>query len=204
VCDIVGLYLNPPDKAIVLRVDEKSPMQVRERTQPLLALRPGWPARQTHEEERHGGTPRFAALNVWEGTGIAAGPPRSRHQEFLRFLNRIDESVDSGRPIHLVLDDSGTHQHPTVKKWLAVRPRYPVHFTPTSSSWLNPIERWFAAITRKRIRRGTFGSVGDLTKAIQESLQHSNRNRQPFQWVASARKIIRKVNKYKETSETED
>jgi transposase len=202
--DMVGLYLNPPDQAIVFRVDEKSPMQVRERTPPLLPLRPGWPARPTHEEERHGGTPRFTALNVLEGRGIAAGPPRPRHQEFLRFLNRIDESVDSGRPIHLVLDDSGRHQHPTVKKWLAVRPRYPVHFTPTSSSWLNPIERWFAAITRKRIRRGTLRSVGDLTRAIQESIQRSNRNRQPFQWVASARKIIRKVNKYKETLETGD
>jgi transposase len=103
-----------------------------------------------------------------------------------------------------VLDDSGRHQHPTVKKWLAARPRYPVHFTPTSSSWLNPIERWFAEITRKRIRRGTFRSVGDLTRAIQESIQRSNRKRQPFQWVASARKIIRKVNKYKETLETAD
>ena len=202
--DIVGLYLNPPDKAIVLSVDEKSQIQALERTQPILPLRPGLPARQTHDYERHGTTTLFAALNVLEGTVIAACQPRHRHQEFLRFLNRIDESVDSGLPIHLVLDNYGTHKHPTVKKRLAVWPRYHVHFTPTSSSWLNQIERWFAEITRKRIRRGTFGSVGDLTKAIQESLQHSNRNRQPFQWVASARKIIRKVNKYKETSETED
>ena len=126
------------------------------------------------------------------------------HQEFLQFLNRIDEAVDSRLQIHLVLDNYGTHKHPAVKKWLAVRPRYHVHCTPTSSSWLNQIERWFAEITRKRIRRGTFRSVRDLTKAIQDYIQHYNRNPQPFQWVASASKIIRKVNKYKETLETGD
>ena len=120
------------------------------------------------------------------------------------FLNRIDELVDSGLQIHLVLDNYGTHKHPAVKKWLAVRPRYHVHFTPTSSSWLNQIERWFAEITRKRIRRGTFRSVRDLTKAIQDYIQCYNRNPRPFQWVASASKIIRKVNKYKETLETGD
>ena len=126
------------------------------------------------------------------------------HHGLLRFLNRIDETVHSPLQIHLVLDNYGTHKHPTVKKWLAVRPRYHVHFTPTSSSWLNQIERWFAEITRKRIRRGTFRSVRDLTEAIQDYIQRYNRNPQPFQWVASANKIIRKVNKYKETLETGD
>ena len=189
--DIVGLYMNPPDKAIVLSVDEKSQIQALDRTQP-------------HDYERHGTTTLFAALNVLEGTVIAACQPRHRHQEFLRFLNRIDESVDSALQIHLVLDNYGTHKHSAVKKWLAVRPRYHVHFTPTSSSWLNQIERWFAEITRKRIRRGTFRSVRDLIKAIQDYIQRYNRNPQPFQWVASASKIIRKVNKYKETLETGD
>ena len=202
--DIVGLYMSPPDKAIVLSVDEKSQIQALERTQPLLPLRPGLPARQTHDYERHGTTTLFAALNVLEGTVIAACQPRHRHQEFLRFLNRIDESVDSDLQIHLVLDNYGTHKHPTVQKWLVARPRYHIHFTPTSSSWLNQIERWFAEITRKRIRRGTFHSVRDLIKAIQDYVQHYNRNPQPFQWVASASKIIRKVNKYKETLETGD
>ena len=185
-------------------MDEKSQIQALERTQPMLPLRPGWPARQTHDYERHGTTPLFAALNILEGRVIAACPPRHRHQEFLRFLNRIDESVDSGLPIHLVLDNYGTQKHPAVNKWLAARPRYHVQFTPTSSSWLNQIERWFAAITRKRIRRGTFRSVRDLTRAIQDYIQCYNRNPRPFQWVASASKIIRKVNKYKETLETGD
>jgi transposase len=202
--DIVGLYIKPPDKAIVLSLDEKSQIQALDRTQPILPLRPGLPARQTHDYERHGTTTLFAALNVLEGTVIAACQPRHRHQEFLRFLNRIDESVDSNRQIHLVLDNYGTHKHPAVKEWLAARSRYHVHFTPTSSSWLNQIERWFAEITRKRIRRGTFRSVRDLTKAIQDYIQRYNRNPQPFQWVASASKIIRKVNKYKETLETGD
>src|SRR6266850_1439189 len=151
-----------------------------------------------------GTTTLFAALNVLEGTVIAACQPRHRHQEFLRFLNRIDESVDSGLQIHLVLDNYGTHKHPAVKEWLAERPRYHVHFTPTSSSWLNQIEHWFAEITRKRIRRGTFRSVRDLIKAIHDYIRLYNKNPRPFQWIASASQIIRKVNKYKDTSETGD
>ncbi len=202
--DIVGLYMNPPNKAIVLSVDEKSQIQALDRTQPILPLRPGLPARQTHDYERHGTTTLFAALNVLAGTVIAECQPRHRHQEFLRFLGRIDAVVDSGLEIHLILDNYGTHKHPEVKKWLTQRPRYHVHFTPTSSSWLNQIERWFAEITRKRIRRGTFRSVRDLIQAIKDYIQHYNRNPQPFQWVASASRIIRKVNKYKETSETVD
>lgn len=202
--DIVGLYMNPPDRAIVLSVDEKSQIQALDRTQPILPLRPGLPARQTHDYERHGTTTLFAALNILEGTIIADCHPRHRHQEFLRFLERIEASVATGPEIHLVLDNYGTHKHPEVKKWLANRPRYHVHFTPTSSSWLNQIERWFAEITRKRIRRGTFRSVHDLIRAIRDYVRHYNRNPQPFQWVASASKIIRKVNKYEETLETGD
>jgi transposase len=202
--DIVGLYMNPPDRAIVLSVDEKSQIQALDRTQPILALRPGLPARQTHDYERHGTTTLFAALNVLEGTVIADCQPRHRHQEFLRFMERIDASVASDLEVHLVLDNYGSHKHPEVKQWLSERPHYHVHFTPTSSSWLNQIERWFAEITRKRIRRGTFHSVRDLIKAIRDYVRQYNKNPQPFQWVASASKIIRKVNKYKETLETAD
>ena len=196
--------MNQPDKALVLSVDEKSQIQALDRTQPILPLRPGLPARQTHDYQRHGTTTLFAALNVLEGTVIGECQSRHRHQEFLRFLDRIEESVETGLEVHLVLDNYGTHKHPEVKKWLAARPRYHVHFTPTSSSWLNQIERWFAEITRKRIRRGTFHSVGDLTKAIHDYIRHYNKNPRPFQWVASASRIIRKVSKYKGTSETGD
>lgn len=202
--DIVGLYVNPPDKAILLSVDEKSQIQALDRTQPILPLRPGLPERQTHDYERHGTTTLFAALNVLEGTVIAECQPKHRHQEFLRFLNRIDETIASGLDIHVVLDNYGTHKHPEVRKWLATRPRYRLHFTPTGSSWLNQIERWFAEITRKRIRRGSFLSVRELVKAIKEYVRQYNRAPKPFQWVASASQIIRKVNKYKRILETGD
>jgi transposase len=202
--DMVGLYMNPPDKAIVLSVDEKSQIQAPDRAQPILPLRPGLPERQTHDDERHGTTTLFAALNVLEGTVIGECQPRHRHQEFLNFLDRIDESVDAQPTIHLILDTDGTHKHPEVKKWLAARPRYQVHFTPTRSSWLNQIERWFAEITRKRIRRGTFRSVRDLIKAIHDYIQVYNKNPRPFQWVATASRIIRKVNKYKVASDAGD
>jgi transposase len=202
--DIVGLYRNPPDKAIVLSVDEKSQIQALDRTQPILPLRPGLPERQTHDYQRHGTTTLFAARNVLEGTVIGECQSRHRHQEFLRFLDRIDQSVDVCLDVHLVLDNYGTHKHPEVSKWLAARPRYHVHFTPTSSSWLNQIERWFAEITPKRIRRGTFHSVGDLIQAIQDYIRLYNKNPQPFQWTASTSRIIRKVNKYKGISETGD
>jgi transposase len=166
--------MNPPDKAIVLSVDEKSQIQALDRTQPILPLRPGLPERQTHDYERHGTTTLFAALNVLEGTVIGVCQLRHRHQEFLRFLTRIDQSVDPGLDVHLVLDNYGTHEHPEVKKWLAKRPRYHVHFTPTSSSWLNQVERWFAEITRKRIRRDTFHSVRELVKVIRDYIRHYN------------------------------
>lgn len=200
--EIVGLYVNPPDKAIVLSVDEKSQIQALDRTQPILPLRPGLPERQTHDYERHGTTTLFAALDVLQGTVIGECHPRHRHQEFLRFLDRIEESIDPVLEIHLILDNYGTHKHPEVKKWLAQRPRYHLHFTPTSSSWLNQVERWFADITRKQIRRGTFRSVRELIKTIQNYIRTYNQNPRPFHWVASASQIIRKVSKYKETLET--
>ena len=202
--DIVGLYINPPDRAVVLSVDEKSQIQALDRTQPILPLRPGLPERQTHDYRRHGTTTLFAALNVLNGTVIGECHPRHRHREFLRFLERIDASVDSALDIHLVLDNYATHKHPKVKKWLSERKRYHLHFTPTSSSWLNQVERWFAEITRKRIRRGTFRSVRALVAAIRDYVSQYNKDPRPFQWVASASRIIRKVRKYKATSETGD
>ena len=202
--DIVGLYLNPPDQAIVLSVDEKSQIQALDRTQPILPLRPGLPERQTHDYERHGTTTLFAALDVAAGKVIGQCHARHRHQEFLRFLKQIDRATDKTLDVHLILDNYGTHKHSEVKKWFQAHPRYHVHFTPTSSSWLNQVERWFAEITRQRIRRGTFHSVPDLTKAIQDYIRENNKHPKPFTWVASANAIVRKVRKYKRTSETGD
>lgn len=202
--DIVGLYLNPPDKAIVLSVDEKSQIQALDRTQPILPLRPGLPERQTHDYERHGTTTLFAALDVAAGKVIGECQPRHRHQEFLRFLDTIDAATPTNLSVHLILDNYGTHKHPDVKKWFAQHARYQVHFTPTSASWLNQVERWFAEITRKRIRRGTFRSVRELEKVIRDYIRAHNKAPQPFVWVASANKIIAKVRKYKQTLETGD
>jgi transposase len=202
--DIVGLYLNPPQHAIVLSVDEKSQIQALDRTQPILPLRPGLPERQTHDYERHGTTTLFAALNVAAGKVIAQCQRRHRHQEFLRFLKQIDGATDPALDIHLILDNYSTHKHPQVKQWFRAHPRYHLHFTPTSASWLNQVERWFAEITRKRIRRGTFHSVPELVKAIQDYIRENNKNPRAFRWVASANTIIRKVRKYKWTLETAD
>ena len=200
--DIVGLYVNPPDKAIVLSVDEKSQIQALDRTQPILPLRPGLPERQTHDYQRHGTTTLFAALDVAVGKIIGQCQPRHRHQEFLRFLEKVDAEMNPGVKVHLILDNYGTHKHPEVKKWFEGHARYDVHFTPTSASWLNQVERWFAEITRKRIRRGTFRSVRELERAIREYIRANNREPRPFQWVASANKILSKVRKYKRTLET--
>jgi transposase len=200
--DIVGLYLNPPDKAIVLSVDEKSQIQALDRTQPILPLRPGLPERQTHDYERHGTTTLFAALDVDAGKIIGQCQPRHRHQEFINFLEKVDAETDSSLDVHLILDNYGTHKHPDVKKWFTDHPRYHVHFTPTSASWLNQVERWFAEITRKRIRRGTFRSVRDLERAIREYIRDNNKAPQPFEWVANANTILKKVRKYKRTLET--
>jgi len=196
--DVVGLYLNPPDKALVLCVDEKSQIQALDRTAPILPLRPGIPARQTHDYIRHGTTTLFAALNVLDGTVIGKCMPRHRHTEFIAFLERLDQSTPRRRELHLIVDNYRTHKHARVREWLDAHPRFHLHFTPTSSSWLNLVERWFAEITRKRIRRGTFLSVPALTKAIVQYLHENNRDPKPFIWTASASTILRKIQHCKE------
>ena len=202
--DVVGLYLNPPEKALVLCVDEKSQIQALDRTQPALPLRPGIPERQTHDYVRHGTTTLFAALELLEGKVIGTCMPRHRHIEFLAFLDQIDRSVSKRREIHLVMDNYGTHTHPNVQAWFEARPRYHIHFVPTSTSWLNLIERWFAEITRKRIRRGTFKSVPALEKAIRDYIRLHNKNPRPFVWTAPAARILRKIRRCKEALETGD
>jgi transposase len=196
--DVVGLYLNPPDKALVLCVDEKGQIQALDRTQPALPLRPGIPARQTHDYIRHGTTTLFAALNVLKGTVIGNCLPRQRHIEFLAFLDRIEQATPRQRDIHMILDNYGTHTHPKVQAWFVTHPRYHLHFTPTGASWLNLVERWFADITRKRIRRGTFHSVSELNRAISEYVRENNRNPRPFIWTATATSIMKKIKHCKE------
>ncbi len=193
--DVVGLYMSPPERAIVLCVDEKSQVQALDRTQPLLPLQPGVPERHTHDYVRHGTTSLFAALNVATGEIIGKCHRRHRHQEFLKFLNEIDARLpkEPGVTIHLVLDNYATHKTPAVKRWFLRHPEYRLHFTPTSSSWLNQVERFFAEITAKRIRRGAFRSVAALEQAIQEYLDHHNENPTPFVWTANADLILNRV-----------
>ena len=196
--DVVGLYLNPPDKALVLCVDEKSQIQALDRTQPLLPLRPGIPARQTHDYKRNGTTTLFAALSMLDGQVIGDCMPRHRHQEFIRFLKKIDAETPPGMDLHLIVDNYGTHKHPRVTAWLGRHPRFHLHFTPTSSSWLNLVERWFREITDKRIRRGTFRNVSVLIAAIEEYLNNHNQNPRVFVWSAPVERILAKIAKCKE------
>ncbi|WP_033666659.1 IS630 family transposase [Salinispora mooreana] len=191
--DVVGLYLNPPDKAVVLCMDEKSQIQALDRTQPSLPLKPGRAGTMTHDYKRHGTTTLFAALDVLTGKVIGKCFARHRHDEFLRFLRTIDTSVPRKLQIHMIVDNYGTHTHPNVKTWLAKHPRFHLHFTPTSSSWLNLVERWFADLTDKMIRRGVFHSVPDLVKAIEEYLRVHNDDPKPFVWTATAESILTKV-----------
>src|SRR6202166_4037416 len=170
--DIVGLYLNPPDKALVLSVDEKSQIQALERTQPVLPMGLGYVEGVTHDYYRHGTTTLFAALNVLDGSVITQCKPRHRHQEFLEFLNHLDRNVPPPLQVHLILDNYGTHKHPKVKAWLARHPRYQVHYTPTYASWLNQIERWFGLITQQAIRRGSFRNVRELVAKIDRFVSH--------------------------------
>lgn len=195
--DIVGLYLNPPDKSIVFCVDEKSQIQALERTQPLLPLRPGIPARQTHDYMRHGTTTLFAALNMIDGTVIGDCMPRHRHQEFIRFLQLINTKTPLVLDLHLIVDNYGTHKHPSVQRWLKRHPRFHLHFTPTSSSWLNMIERWFREITTKRIRRGSFNNVKELIMAIKQYIEANNQNPKVFVWTATVENIMRKISNVK-------
>jgi transposase len=191
--DIVGLYLDPPDRALVLCVDEKSQIQALDRTQPIMPLRPGIPEHQTHDYVRNGTTSLFAALDVKTGSIISALHQRHRHQEFLKFLKRIDEQTPEDLDLHLVLDNYGTHKTPTVKRWLTRHPRFHLHFTPTSGSWLNQVERFFGEITQRRIRRGSFPSTGALEQAISEYIKDRNQHPKPFIWTADADLILGKV-----------
>jgi transposase len=191
--DVVGLYLNPPDKAVVFCMDEKSQVQALDRTQPSLPMKPGRAGTMTHDYKRHGTTTLFAALNVLTGNVIGKCFDRHRHEEFLRFLRVIDTQVPRSLKVHLILDNYGTHNHPDVHAWLAKHPRFHLHFTPTSSSWLNQVERFFREITTKTIRRGVFHSVDDLIAAIEEYLRVHNTDPVPFVWTATAEDILAKV-----------
>ena len=200
--DVVGIYLDPPDKALVLCVDEKSQVQALDRTQPGLPLKKGRCGTMTHDYKRNGTTCLFAALNVLEGTVIGSCYPRHRNIEFLKFLRRINRETPKKLDLHLILDNYGTHTHPNVKKWLEKHSRFHLHFTPTSSSWVNLIERWFAEITRKRIRRGVFKSVPDLIAAIDDFIKSHNENPTTFVWTKKVDQILDKVNRCKAVMET--
>jgi transposase len=191
--DIVGLYLAPPRHAVVLSVDEKSQIQALDRTQPGLPLKPGKAGTMTHDYVRNGTTTLFAALNILDGTVIGRCMARHRHQEFLRFLNAVEAAVPAGKLIHCILDNYGSHKHPKVVAWLERHPRWTFHFTPTSGSWLNAVETFFSALTRRRIRRGTFSSVVDLQAAINRYLAEHNADPRPFVWTATPASITAKL-----------
>ena len=200
--DVVGLYLDPPDKAVVFSVDEKSQIQALDRSQPGLPMKKGRAGTMTHDYKRHGTTTLFAALNLLDGKVIGHCMKRHRHQEFIRFLNRIDRQTLPYLDIHLIIDNYATHKTPAVKRWLKKHPRFHIHFTPTSASWLNMVERFFAEITRKRIRRGVFKSVAELEQAIYDYLAIHNHNPVPFVWTATATAILEKTARAKQTLET--
>jgi putative transposase len=191
--DVVGLYLNPPDQALVLCVDEKSQIQALERTQPMLPMGFGYVEGVTHDYQRHGHTTLFAALNLLDGSVLAQCKPRHRHQEFLAFLRHIEANVPAQLDIHLVVDNYATHKHAKVRAWLARRPRWHLHFTPTYASWLNQVERFFALMTQRAIRRGSFVSVADLVRKIDRFVQHHNAHAAPFIWTATADSILQKL-----------
>ena len=191
--DIVGLYLNPPDKAMVLCVDEKSQIQALDRTQPLLPMGLGYVEGVTHDYIRHGTTTLFAALDIVTGQVLTCCKNRHRHQEYLQFLKQVDSNVPPDLAIHVVVDNYATHKHPSVKRWLAAHPRYQVHYTPTYASWLNQVEIWFHIITQRAIRRGTFRSVKALIAKIEQFVSHYNRTSYPFAWTANADSILEKI-----------
>jgi len=191
--DIAGLYLNPPDHALVLCVDEKSQIQALNRTQPVLPMGLGYVEGITHDYVRHGTTTLFAALDIATGAVFTECKPRHRHQEFLSFLRRLDDAIPAELDVHLIVDNYATHKHPKVRTWLAQRPRYQIHYTPTYSSWLNQVERWFPLITQRAIRRGSFSSVKELTEKIDAFVQNYNRSHRPFVWTATAESILAKI-----------
>lgn len=197
--DVVGLYLNPPDKSLVLCVDEKSQIQALDRTQPGLPLKKGRAGTYTHDYVRHGTTTLFAALEILEGKVIGQCYPRHRHQEFIKFLQRLDAEFPEELNLHLVVDNYGTHKHPKVQSWLKRHPRFVLHFIPTSSSWLNQVERWFGELTQKAVRRGAFISVGDLVEAIANYLEQWNESPRPFVWSATVESIMEKIDRARTT-----
>ena len=201
--DVVGLYLDPPDKALVLCVDEKSQIQALDRTQPGLPMKKGRAGTMTHDYKRNGTTTLFAALNMLDGKVIGTCMSRHRHREFLRFLKLIDQKTPADLHLHLIVDNYSTHKTPAVKRWLKRHPRFHLHFTPTSASWLNMVERFFAEITRKRIRRGAFKSVAELKSAIMEYLEKHNADPKPFIWTKSAGEILEKVARAKQALESQ-
>jgi len=194
--DIVGLYLSPPNRALVLSVDEKSQIQALDRTQPVLPMMPGVPERQTHDYVRHGTTSLFAALDVASGFIIGKCYKRHRAKEFLAFLKEIDARMPKDLDIHIIMDNYATHKTKEVKAWLARRPRYKIHFTPTSASWINQVERWFAELTRKQLQRGAHGSVKDLEADIKAFISNHNENPTPFKWTKSADEILASVKRF--------
>jgi transposase len=200
--DIVGLYMNPPDHALVFCVDEKSQIQALDRTQPMLPLRPGQVERRTHDYKRHGTTSLFAALDLKTGRVIGQLHRRHRSQEFRRFLDTIETNVPANLDVHIILDNYGTHKTAMIRNWFAKRPRFHVHFTPTYGSWINLVERWFAEITNKRIRRGIFRSVKELEAAIREYLEIHNKNPKPFVWTRTADDILASIARYAQRTTT--
>jgi transposase len=192
VVDVVGLYLDPPERALVLSIDEKSQIQALNRTQPLLPMKFGHPECRTHDYERNGTTTLFAALNVATGEVVGKCKKAHKHQDFLDFLRIIEETYPEGE-IHLILDNYATHKHPKVKSWFARRPRYVLHFTPTSASWMNQIETWFSILTRRAVRRGSFNGVTPLRKAIHAFIDQWNEEALPFKWVKTAKQILAKA-----------
>jgi transposase len=193
--DVVGLYLDPPAHSLVLSVDEKSQIQALDRTQPGLPIKKGRAGTMTHDYIRHGTTTLFAALNVLDGSVIGQCMARHRHQEFIRFLNAVERAVPAGKLIHAILDNYAAHKHPKVRAWLTRHPRWTFHFTPTSCSWINAVETFFATLTRRRLHRGAFHSLVDLQAAINRYLDEHNQHPNPFVWTADPDRIIAKVNR---------
>jgi len=200
--DIVGLYMNPPDRAVVLCVDEKRQIQALDRSQPGLPMKKGRCGTFTHDYKRRGTTTLFAALSMLDGSVIGECHGRHRHQEFLKFLRQLHRAFPRWLDLHLILDHYGTHKHPTVPVWLAAHPRFTLHFTPTGASWLNLVESWFNQLTHKRLRRGVFHSVSELVAAIEAYLQHYNENPRPFIWTTTVDAILKKVGQCKVILET--
>jgi len=200
--DVVGLYVDPPAHAVVLSIDEKSQIQALDRTQPGLPIKKGRAGTMTHDYIRHGTTTLFAALNVLDGTVIGRNMQRHRHQEFIRFLNQVEAAVPAGKVVHAVVDNYATHKHAKVRAWLVRHPRWTFHFTPTSASWLNAVEGFFSALTRRRLKRGVFSSLVELQAAINRYLAEHNKNPRPFTWTADPNRVLAAVARGKQALES--